>query len=54
MDTHPLAKKRKKGHKEEWSEMEEVQGSIIVQEPREEVISGRMMWPAVPEPADQN
>lgn len=34
MDTHPLAKKRKKGHKEEWSEMEEMQGSIVAQEPR--------------------
>jgi len=49
-----LAKKRKKGHKEGWSEMEEVQGSIAAQEPGEEVNSGRMMWPAVPEPADQN
>ena len=42
-DTHPLAKKRKKGHEEEWSEMEEMQGSIAAQEPREEVISGRVM-----------
>lgn len=54
MDTHPLAKNGKEVSQEEWSEMEEVQGPIVLQEPREEVISGRMMWPAVPEPADQN
>lgn len=34
--------------------MEEVQDPVEVQEPREEVISGRAVWPAVPEPTDQN
>lgn len=34
--------------------MEEGQDALGVSEPREEVISGRMVWPALPAPAEQN
>lgn len=53
MHTHPLARKRKKRHRRNGLRWE-VQDPIVVQKRREEVISGRMVRPAVPEPADQN